>query len=378
MSRKLRVCIVFPKLSIGGAETQILYLLKNLDHASFEIHACSLVNGDASMEAEARSSSDSFFVLGFRWRKFPLSFARLVRYLREREIDILHAHLPLADSIGRFAGKVAGVPVLVTTEHGKHLWKNPFHLALERIMNGFTDVRFCVSRDIMEIRSHREGTPHNRLKYVPNAVDTSIFKATSPRRAGLMSEFGWDVSDPLIVSVGRLVEAKDYPLLVRAINLVVKEVPQVRCLIVGEGPFRELIEEEIDKFSLHGHVALPGARRDVAEILKSADIFTLSSLREGLPVSLLEAMAAGCAIVATDAGGIPDAIVDGVNGLLVKVSDENALAEGFLKLLSDRELGRKLGQRAMEDVERRFSARAIADTIGETYKELARKKGLLA
>jgi len=378
VSRNLKVCIIFPKLSIGGAETQILYLLKNLDHTSFEIHACSMVSGDSSMEEEARSSSDSFFVLGFRWRKFPLSFLKLVRYLKEKEIDILHAHLPLADSIGRFAGRAAGVPILITTEHGKHLWKNPFHLALERVMNRFTDIRFCVSRDIMEIRSRREGTPHIKLKYMPNAVDTSIFKETSPRRAGLMSEFGWDVSDPLIVSVGRLVEAKNYPMLVRAIALVVKKIPQTRCLIVGEGPFRGEIEEEIEKLSLRENIALPGARRDIAEILKSADIFTLSSIREGLPVSLLEAMAAGCAIVATDAGGIPDAIFDGVNGIIVKTSDENALADGLLRLLSDRELCKKLGEKAMEDVEKRFSARVIAKTIGETYKELARKKGLIA
>jgi len=375
--RKLRVCIIFPKLSIGGAEAQILYLLKNLDHTSFEIHACSLLSGDSSMEEEARSFSDAFFILGFRWRKCLFSFLRLVRYLREKEIDILHAHLPLADTVGRFAAKVAGVPVIVTTEHGKHLWKNPLHLALERMLNRFTDVRFCVSRDIMDIRSRREGTPHIKLKYVPNAVDMSLFKKTSPRRAGLMSEFGWEVSDPLIVSVGRLVEAKNYPLLVRAIALVVKKVPQARCLIVGEGPFRGEIEREIEKLSLSENIAVPGARRDIAEILKSADIFTLSSIREGLPVSLLEAMASGCAIVATDAGGIPDAIVDGVNGLLVKTSDENALADGLLRLLSDRELCRRLGEKAMEDVEKRFSARAIAETVGETYRELARKKGLI-
>jgi len=335
------------------------------------------MNGDPVMEEEAREVVSEFFSLGFRWRKFPVSFARLVRFLRARRFDVLHAHLPLADFLGRLAAKSAGVPVVITTEHGKHLWKSPLYLAAERILNRVTDVRICVSRDIMEIRSRRERTPHEKLRYVPNSVDTSLFGSSSMKRASLMAEFGWGVDDPLVVSVGRLVEAKNYPSLIRAFGIVRRDVPEARCLLVGDGPLRGRLEEEIQSMKLTGNVAIAGTRRDIPDILLSCDVFTLSSIREGLPVSLLEAMAAGCAVAVTRAGGIPDAIVNEVNGLLVDIDDTEALAEAVTRLLSDRELAGRLGERAKRDVQERFSARAVAREVGDIYIDVARRKGVV-
>jgi len=377
VNRRLNVCIIVPKLQIGGAEVQVLYLVKNLDRSIFRVMLCSLTRGDEAMEREAAGVVDHIYHLDFRWRKSPVSLKRLVDFLKRERIDIVHGHLPLADFLGRIAGRFASVPIMITTEHGKHLWKNPFHLAAERLMNHFTDARICVSRDIMDIRMKREGTPESKLRYIPNAVDVSKFESVPAEKASLMSEFGWRAEEPFVVSVGRLVEAKNYPLLIDAIDILRRSMPDVRCLIVGEGDCREHIEERISERNIGSNAKLAGERRDVARILAAADVFVLSSIREGLPVSLLEAMAAGKAVVATEAGGIPDAVNNEENGILVPVNEAEALARALQRVLADEALRERLASRARKDVAERFSAEATARMVGDIYVELASAKGLL-
>jgi glycosyltransferase involved in cell wall biosynthesis len=368
--RRLRVCILIPKLQIGGAEVQVLHLMKHLDKGAFAVFVCCMQPGDAQMEREAESHTEFLLQLRFRWRNLPFSVTRLVSFLRRYRIDILHCHLGLADSIGRCAGRLAGVPVLMTTEHGKHLWKTRPHLLFERILNRITDMRICVSRDIMELRAEREGTPREKLTLIPNAVAPAEFERPQRGRAAVMNEFGWHVDDPLVVSVGRLVVAKDYPLLVESIGLIRTELPNVRCLIVGEGDCRGSIEERIAALDLGENVTIAGYRRDVADILGAADVFTLSSIREGLPVSLLEAMAAGKAIVGTDVGGIPDAITDGSNGLIVPPRDARALAEAVGGLLGDAGRRKTIGAAAAETVAERFNVKVTTAQVAGLYRSL--------
>ncbi len=372
----MRICLLLPKLQIGGAEAQALYLLKKLDRALFAVSLCCLNLGDPEMEKEAEMCVDSIFCVGFRWRNLPAAFIRLVRYLRRGRFDILHSHLALADSMGRLAGWFAGVPVLITTEHGKHLWKSWPYLIFERMLAGITDRRICVSRDIMDIRARREGTPPSKLEYIPNAVDPSVFRGAQRGRAAVMAEFGWGTADPLVISVGRLVAAKNYTLFVEAAALLRARFPHVRCLLVGDGDCRERIAERIDLLDVGESVKIAGSRHDIPDLLAAADVFVLTSIREGLPVSLLEAMAAGKAVVGTSVGGIPDAIKDQESGLLVPPEDPEAFAGAVGRLLGDTDLRRRLGRAAAEEVESRFSIDHTAKRIGEIYMELyERKKG---
>jgi glycosyltransferase involved in cell wall biosynthesis len=368
----IRVCMLIPKMKIGGAEMQLLYLTRALDRSRFRVSLCSLIPGDAGMEREIARHVESFHCIRFRWRRFPVSFFRLVSYLKRGRFDILHCHLSFADSLGRIAGWFAGVPVLMTTEHGKHLWKKPPHLLLERILGRVTAARICVSRDIMEIRAKREGTHWQKLKYIPNAVDQSRFARSGKGRAAVLAEFGWPPDDPLVVSIGRLVTAKHYPLLVEVIGLVRERFPGVRCLIVGEGRCRGEIMERIRALGLAEHVLLPGARADIAELLAAADVFVLSSIREGLPVALLEAMAAGTAVAATSVGGIGEVVVDGESGLLVAPDDAAALAGAIGRVLGNIELRRRLGANAARVVRERFSIEKTAEQTGALYTALVR------
>lgn len=371
---KIRICMMLPKFHIGGAEMQVLGLLRNLDRSRFAVSLCLFNRGDARMEDEAARHVDSIYYLGFRWRNLPVSFLRLVKYLQDGRFDVLHAHLAWADLIGRIAAWFAGVPVRVTTEHGKNLWKSKALLRLERSLNAITDAKVCVSRDIIDIRRRNEKTPEEKLLYIPNAVDPGEFTGRNGDKYRLMEEFGWSGDDPLVLSLGRVVEAKNYPLLVEAFEMLLRDFPRAKCVIAGDGPMREEVAARIKELGLAGSVALPGARRDTAELLAAADLFVLSSVREGLPVSLLEAMAAGTPVVTTDVGGVGDAVRDGENGLLVPSGDAAALAGAMRRILADPDLASAITAEASMTVVERFSMKSAADRLTGIYLELLGKK----
>ena len=317
MDKRIRVCVMMPKFHIGGAEVQVMGLLRNIDRSRFAVHLCLFGHGVSEMEEEASSLVEEIYYLDFRWRYLPVSFLKLVKYLQDGRFDVLHAHLAFADLIGRIVAWMAGVPIRITTEHGKGLWKSGFQVMIEQTMNRITDMRICVSRDILRIRKEREHTDGSKLAYIPNAVDTSSFGGARRSKADIMKEFGWDPAAPLVLSVGRVVEAKNYPLLVRAVSDLSRKIPEVKCLIAGDGRCRGEVETAITEDGLENTVRLAGSRNDIADLLGAADLFVLSSDREGLPVTLLEAMASETPIVSTDVGGISEAVSDRESALLV-------------------------------------------------------------
>lgn len=373
-SRKLRVCVIVPSLRIGGAEMHVLSLLGRIDKTRFAVSLLCLKPGDGRMEREAARRVESFETVHFRWRRAPVSFARIVRYLRRGRFDVVHCHLALADSLGRLAGWCAGVPVRVTTEHGKHLWKPRIYLLFERMIAPITDARICVSRDILEIRRTREGTSADKLFYIPNGVDTDVFAHPARTRAEVMAEFGWSEASPFVISVGRLEPEKNYDLLIRAVERLCSRYPSVRLLLVGDGRCRVQLESLVESMRLDGRVKLAGARDDIPDLLAAADVFVLSSLKEGLPVSLLEAMAAGKAVVATSVGGIPETIRDRDNGFLVPPGDVEALADAIGRFAADPSLGARLGSAAREDAAREYAIERIVGRVEDLYAGLCAKK----
>jgi glycosyltransferase involved in cell wall biosynthesis len=371
---KLKVCIILPKLQIGGAEMHVLSLLKQIDPERFAVSLMCLSPGDSRMEEEAGRCVESFVTVHFRWRRCLVSFAKMTRFLKAGRFDVVHCHLPLADSLGRLAGWFAGVPVLLTTEHGKFLWKPLYYLAFERMLVPITDMRICVSRDILEIRRRREGTPERKLVYIPNAVDTVRFRSPSRGRASVAAEFGWDPAHPIVIAVGRLEPEKNYELFIQAIDRIRPRFPSIECLLAGDGKRRAALASLVGSLGLGPHVVFAGVRADIPDLLGAADVFVLSSLKEGLPVSLLEAMAAGKGIVATSVGGIPETIRDGENGFLVPSGDVEALAGGIASLLADEGLRVRLGRSAREDVERDYDLKNVVRRIESLYEETYRKK----
>jgi glycosyltransferase involved in cell wall biosynthesis len=371
---KIRVCLMIPKLAIGGAEVQVLEFIKHLDRSRFTISLLTLTAGLKEMESEASRYLEAFEVIDFRWRRLPVSFFKMVAWLRRGRFDVLHCHLPLADVVGRPAGWLAGIPVIVTTEHGRNMWKPWYYLAAERMLNRITDLRICVSQDVLEIRRRREGTPASKLVRVPNGVDTKRFRRPGRVRAEVLREQGWQPQDFLVVSVGRLEPEKNYPVLVQAVAGLTARHPGVRCLLVGDGGLEGELTAMVKSLGLDGVVRLAGRRDDIPEILGAADVFVLASSKEGLPVSLLEAMAAGKAVVVTAVGGMPEVIRTNENGLVVPPGDSAALGAAIERLIEDPEARARMGDLASADATRHFEIDRVAGDVAGLYVKMHASK----
>jgi len=287
---------------------------------------------------------------------------------------IVHTHLYEAGIWGRLVGKLAGVPVILTTEVGMTLWKKRHHLLLERFVNRFTDKMIAVSEDIRQRRIHDEGISPEKIIMIPAAVDIERFSRMISREQ-VRTELQIDTSFPVIGTVARLVAAKRLDCLLEAARVVCEAVPQARFLIIGDGPLREELEGQAMQLGLAPeHVRFLGNRQDVTDFLSALDIFVLSSEREGLPVSLLEAMAASRPVVATRVGGIPQVIQDGHNGLLVPPHDPAGLAKAIITLTEDSTLRESVAREGYRTVEARFSTDVVGQQIIALYDGLLEKK----
>lgn len=295
--------------------------------------------------------------LGFRARYAPYHVWKLARLLRTLEVDVVHTHMFSPNLYGVLAATLARVPVIVTSEHGKNPWKNSAHRWVERaVISRFAHKRICVSEDILRIRRDLDGVPEGKLAYIPNGTEIGP-AAVAPRRGRFV--FG---------TIGRLVPAKDYRTLIRALGLLRDKGRAVELTIVGDGPERASLEAEIADLALTSVIHLAGFQSDTQTWLGRFHVFVLSSIREGQPMVLLEAMASGLPIVATRVGGIPDTIADESEGLLVEPGDPEGLARAMEALLLDEKKSSELGANARRRCRDDFSIQAICDRHLRVYR----------
>ena len=355
-----RVLIVITLAEVGGAQTYVAQLLPALTER-FDVTVAAGGPGplvEAARDAGARYVPLRFMRRDLSWRE-PLALLELVVLCRRLRPRIVHANSSKGGILGRVAASLTGVPLRFFTVHGwafmqYHGVASHVYLALERLARPLTTCTISVSQRTLEAGIAARTCSADRSVTIRNAVDA----AAAPRAA-------LDGEPPRLISVGRLKEPKDFLGLVRALRSV--DVP-FSAAIVGDGPDRAGLEPEA-----RGVVELLGERDDVPEQLAASDVFALASRSEGMPVSVLEAMAAGLPVVATAVGGIPELVVDGETGLLVPASDEGALAEALRRVLGDADLRRRLGATGRRRVEEEFDLPRFRQAHVELYeRELAR------
>jgi glycosyltransferase involved in cell wall biosynthesis len=295
---------------------------------------------------------------------------RLSRLLKQLKPQIVHAHDPHGVAMAALALSMstqAVKPPLVASR------RVDFHIrgnTLSRWKYRQVDCFVCASEAIRRMLVG-DGIPDDRTVTVHEGIDLGRVDAAPPARPH--EEFWLPHEAPLVGNVAALVPHKGQRYLIEAAALVVRQVPDARFLIAGEGELRPALEKQIKDGRLEKHVIMAGFRPDVLSLHKSFDIFVLSSTTEGLGTSLLDAMACGKPIVATAAGGIPEVVEDGVTGLIVPPKDDRALAAAIVKLLKDRQLRERLGRAALARVRERFSAeRMVTDTLG-VYRRVAQR-----
>src|SRR5437867_2260019 len=296
-------------------------------------------------------------------------FSRLVRRLKP---DVIHAHDPhavamasLALSFGAGATHQAGGPPLVAARRVDfHLKGNSFSRWKHRQVDCYIAASEAIRRMLVA-----DGVPAARTVTVHEGIDVDHVRAAPP--VNVHEAFWLPHHAPVVGNVAALVPHKGQRYLVEAAHLVVQDMPDVRFVILGEGELREHLEKQIHEHHLEKHVLLPGFRTDVLGCIKGFDIFAMCSVTEGLGTSLLDAMACARPIVATDAGGIPEIVEDGVNGLLVAPRDAAALATAIVRLLKDEGLRRRMGEAGLARVRERFTVDRMVAGTAAVYERVA-------
>jgi glycosyltransferase involved in cell wall biosynthesis len=297
------------------------------------------------------------------------AIASVANYSRRNDFDIVHTHSTEAGIIGRFAAAVAGIPHIVHTVHGipftgdRNAVLNRFILACERAAAKYTD-RIAVNADIIadDYLARGIGSPE---QYTTIYIGIKRKKFRNVKPASDLPG-----NRPRIVMIGRLAEGKGFNVMLDAVESICDGNFSV-CL-VGDGPLYESLESEIDNRELSDSVFLTGFRDDIPRVLAASDIFALPSFREGTPRVILEAMASGLPVVATDIAGIPEQVEDGESGYLIPTGTPSTLADRLDELLSNSDLRKLMGEKGHERTER-FSVETMLDDFDNLYQELLHK-----
>jgi len=301
------------------------------------------------------------------------AYGEMVRLFRRERFDLVHVHSPIAALISRLAAARAGVPQTVYTAHGFYFherqpwWLRSAFIGLEWIGGRFTDVLFTQSAEDAETAQRFRLCRGGLIEAIGNGVDPGRFRpADAAERWALREKMGASPEDVVILMIGRLVAEKGYPELFSAMADV-----NARLWVVGErleSDHAQSVAEAIARveadLELSRRISFLGYRRDVDDLLRAADIFTLPSHREGMPRSIIEAMMTGLPVVATEIRGSREEVVDGETGFLVPVRDSGRLADALRRLAADADLRRRLGNSGRERAITLFDeARVVARQI---------------
>jgi glycosyltransferase involved in cell wall biosynthesis len=299
-----------------------------------------------------------YYSVQYRRRTMPLGIFKLIKYFKENEIEIIHSHMYDPNKIATVAGNLANVPCIVTSEHGRNLWKKKRHHFVEKhLIDRFVKLRVAVSKDIKNLRIKNDKLNPNKIITIPNGVsipDTISNKKKIPRVIGAM---------------GRLDDAKDYFSLIDTMKIVRDAGSDLKLMIAGEGYLKAKLAKYINKLGLNKSVKLVGFQKSDL-FLRKIDIFAMSSEREGMPVALLEAMSFGLPVVATNVGGIKEVVENNIDGLLSESKNPKAMAENIIRMVEDGNLRDRLGLAARNKVIKQYSIKIIADLYAKLYFKL--------
>lgn len=317
----------------------------------------------------------------------PAAF-QLRNLILKESIQILHTHGMLVNIVGRIASKLAHVPVSISTVHltrelasgGRaenisQWFKGKYYRSLDNFTARFNDRIIAVSESVRQDLIS-QGLRPEKITVIRNGIEYGGCRSPlerKDRRAKKKKELGIG-NCPVVGTITRFSKQKDVQTFLYAISNVVKEYPDIQCLILGDGRQRRELEGLSSRLALNGIVTFLGYREDAREILNLFDIFVLSSLWEGLPLVVLEAMAASKPVVATRVPGTAEAVIDGETGLLLPLRDSKGLAESIKKLLADQGLAQEMGKAGRRRISKYFGAERMVDETERLYVDLMRSK----
>ncbi|MFA5144817.1 MAG: glycosyltransferase family 4 protein [Candidatus Omnitrophota bacterium] len=380
--RKINLLYVITKLELGGAQKQLLSIISRLDKGRFNLFLFTAKDGLLLEEALAASGltleRSAFLERAINPLKDILALIEIHRFIKKNNIDIVHTHSSKAGILGRCAARLAGINFIIHTVHG---WSfNDYQpniiryvfIWLERLTAQFTRKLIVVSHHDKQKGLANCIGGEDKYIIIRYGIDYSEFLKTGQ---GIREALGINNTALLVCMVSCLKPQKSPLDFVKLVSLVSKVFPDVKFLLVGDGILRKDTQRLIRRLNLKERVILAGWRRDVCRILPQIDIFILTSLWEGLPIAVLEAMAASCPVIVTDTGGIREVIVEGKTGFLIPPGDTNRMLERLSLLIKNGHLRKTIGQEARDSLGSVFCLENMVNKTQELYEDLIKGTG---
>ncbi len=355
------VVLLVTTFDIGGAERVYIELARGLVRRGYRVVAAALQWRSGAVARELADTGVETVGLAMRGKTDALVLLRLVRLLRRERASVLYTFLIHAHVIGRLAGLLARTPVILSSQQIMG-WEARMSERLNRATARWCTAVVGVSANVSRYLVDRVGIPAGKVVTIYNCVDVSAFEGRRGRRRA--------VTGPVIGSIARLNPEKDHTTLLHAFAILRGRDPSLRLVLAGGGPERERLEQLAGSLGLDGAVEFLGHVEDVRPIHERLDVYVQSSHVEGLPVAVLEALAAGLPVVAARVGGNEEAVIDGVGGLLVPPRNPEAMAAAIARFLEDPELAARMGFAGRRHVEDLFSAAAMVEATDRLMRRL--------
>ena len=382
MSAKIKLIHIITRLDKGGSAENTFLTLKGLDKSRYEV---SLIAGPVEDPSQDRrkqieESGVSYIQVPQLRRNINFFFdfpalLKIRRLLKRDKPDIVHTHTSKAGLLGRLAARLAGIPSIIHTPHGHVFFgyfgalKTKMFVLLEKLASRITDKIIALTPREKADYLRYKVAEEDKLVVIPSGIE--LHKCQYPpkeERSKLRRELGIPDRSAVVGTAGRLVPVKGPGFLLQAVGQVISEHPDTYLVFAGDGPLRKNLAKDAVDRGLAKKIIFTGWRDDMARVLSVFDVFCLPSLNEGMGRVLVEAMALGKPVVASDAGGIPDLIIPGKNGILVPPQDPEELARQIRFLIENREEREKLG-RAGKEMASAYSDEVMVKKIAELYEK---------
>lgn len=362
----MRIAFIIPTMDRGGAEKQLALLAAGLPSEQFDVHVI-LLTRDGPRSESLRQAGIPVTVIGKRFKTDPTALWRLRNELTRIQPDLVHTWIFAANSFGRAAAVLAGVPRILASERCVDPWKSFWHHRIDRYLATKSDAITTNSNGVKQFYvSH--GIASDLWEVIPNGIPPR--QPSSLSRSEAFERLKISPDRKLILAVGRLWPQKRYRDLIWAAELIGTLREDTTLVVIGSGPQESELMRHRDEVSQIAYVRFAGARNDVADLLPHADVFWIGSEYEGQSNAVIEAMQAGVPVVASDIPGNRDLVVEEETGLFFKLGDTADLARQTRKILEDDDLARRLGAAGAERIASQFSVETMVARHAALYERL--------
>lgn len=374
-NKRICVVLVIDDLEYGGAQRQVIELANNMDQDRFDVHVCTLSNY-VPLGKQLKDSERRLHTI-IKKNKFDFTVVpRLARFLKSLNADIVHSYLFSADIASRLAGCLAGTELIIGSERSANYSRKKRNILAYRLTRRCVDLTIANSKAGAQFNSKAYGRPASDYRVVYNGIDTERFRPQD--RNTIRNELGIPSEKRVIGVFASFKPVKNHSMLFRAFKIVLDSFQDIQLLIVGDklygnmagtGAYHARMEYLIDELGVRHQCTFLGNRNDVERIYPACDITVLSSLYEGTPNVLLESMACGVPVVATNICDISYVIKEGETGFLVELGDVEGMADRLQTLLDNNTLRQEMGQKAQKWVQEEFSIKQLVRKTETVYLE---------